>query len=267
MSATSAFEPLPVLAAALALLAAAAWLLLRRRARRRAALAEPFPAEWRRLLAASVPLHQRVPAELRARLERETRELLHRVRFVGCGGLAITDEMRLVIGWQASLLTVNRRGEGFEGLYSVLVYPDEFVVEESIEDDAGVITEGSRALSGQTIETDRIVLSWRDVLESDDSDGAYNVVLHEFAHYLDHAFGGARWESWHRVLEREYRELCAAVERDEETLIDPYGAEDRAEFFAVATETFFQLPREMERQHAPLYAELERFYGMDPARW
>lgn len=264
----SALGPqLAVPAIALTLLAALAWLLLRRRARRRAALAEPFPAEWRRLLAASVPLHQRVPAELCRRLERETRELLRRVHFVGCGGLAITDEMRLVIGWQASLLTVNRRGEGFEGLYSVLVYPDEFVVEESIEDEAGVITEGSRALSGQTIETDRIVLSWRDVLESDEAEGAYNVVLHEFAHYLDHAFGGARWESWHRVLDREYRALCAAVERDEETLIDPYGAEDPAEFFAVATETFFQLPRELERHHAPLYAELKRFYGLDPARW
>lgn len=261
-------EPMPLLLlATLAVaLAAIAIFVVKRRARR-AALDEPFPAAWRRMLAARVPLHARVPAELHVRLERETRRFLQQVRFVGCGGLEITDEMRLVIAWQASLLTVNRDAGGFEGLFSVLVYPDEFVVEESIEDEAGVVTEGSRALSGQAIETDRIVLSWRDVLESGEEDDAYNVVLHEFAHYLDHAFGGARWDSWRRVLEHEYRELCAAVERDEETLIDPYGAEDPAEFFAVVTETFLELPREMEQRHAPLYVELKRFYGLDPARW
>jgi Mlc titration factor MtfA (ptsG expression regulator) len=158
----------------------------------------------------------------------------------------------------------------------VLLYPDEFLVTESDEDEAGVVTEGTRALSGQTFDTSRIVLSWRDVQESGADGEAYNVVLHEFAHYLDHDFDGALTEKqdsagaladWHEVLAHEYGALNAAVRRNEPTLIDPYGAEHPAEFFAVATETFFEQPREMKLQHARLYGELQRFYGLDPAGW
>lgn len=245
----------------------------RRRAR---ALRAPFPEAWRRLLRETVPLYGRFPVELRAKLERETRDFLASVRFVGCGGLEVTDEMRVVIALQACLLTVGRDGAGYESLFSVLVYPDEFIVEESIEDEAGVVTEGSRALSGQAIDTDRIVLSWRDVEERGDEEGAYNVVLHEFAHYLDHEHGGvlsaadgarARAAEWHQVLDEEYRALCEAVERGEPTLIDPYGVEEPAEFFAVATETFFELPGEMLHRHARLYRQLQRFFGLDPASW
>lgn len=253
------------------------WLRGALRARRRAAiLSEPFPPEWRTLLEERVPLYRRMPEELRRALEPRVRAFLADVRFVGCGGLEVTDEMRLVIAWQACVLIARRDPGVYASLASVLVYPDEFVVEESEEDEIGVVTQGTRVLSGQTFDTDRIVLSWRDVCESGAPGDAYNVVLHEFAHYLDHSVGSAltdassrlrALEEWHAVLEREYDALCSAVERGEETLIDPYGAEDPAEFFAVATETFFELPVEMEQHHPRLYAELRKFYGLDPARW
>jgi MtfA peptidase len=171
---------------------------------------------------------------------------------------------------------VRRDVRIYRELHSVLVYPNEFVVEESEVDDAGVITEGSRALSGQTLDTDKIVLSWSDVQESGNGDG-YNVVLHEFAHYLDHTVGGAltaraangsnALDDWHDVLHREYQALCDAVDRGEDTLIDPYGAEDPAEFFAVATETFFELPQALLEHHPALYTTLKNFYALDPARW
>ena len=134
----------------------------------------------------------------------------------------------------------------------------------------------SRVLSGQTFETARIILSWNDVLESSGAGEPYNVVLHEFAHYLDHMANGAltnrgsshrSLERWYAVLERDYKALCDAVDRDEPTLIDPYGAEHLEEFFAVATETFFEAPREMQRRHLQLYNELHEFYGLDPATW
>lgn len=237
---------------------------------------QPFPAEWRTLLEHTVPLYRRMPADLRLRIEPVARRFLKRIRFVGCNGLVVTDEMRLCIAAQACLLIVRRGTFAYDGLRSVLLYPDEFLVAESDEDEAGVVTEGTRPLSGQTFDTARIVLSWRDVQEGAEEGEAYNVVLHEFAHYLDHDFDGALTETpasggaladWHAVLAREYKALCAAIERNEPTLIDPYGAEHPAEFFAVATETFFEQPGEMQSRHAHLYAQLRRFYGLDPARW
>jgi hypothetical protein len=243
------------------------------RARRRARqIREPFPSAWRVLLHGSLPLYRNMPAELRLRLEPLVREFLLDVDFVGCQGLIVTDEMRLVIATQACLLIANSGAGAFRSLRSVLVYPDEFLVEESNEDEAGVVTEGTRVLSGQTFDTSRIVLSWRDVAEGCATDDAYNVVLHEFAHYLDHSVGlterGHRaLAGWHAVLSREYAALCAAVDRGESTLIDPYGAEHIEEFFAVATETFFEQPRELQGRHTHLYAELQSFYKLDPAKW
>jgi Mlc titration factor MtfA (ptsG expression regulator) len=253
--------------------ATAVWLRARRQ---RLAMAEPFPEVWRALLVANVPLYRRMPVLLRHALEPHIRTFLRTVSFVGCNGLVVTDEMRLVVAMQACLLVSQRDPGAYLPLYSVLLYPDEFVVPDRDEDEAGVVTEGESVLSGQTLDTARIVLSWRDVQASGRGDDAYNVVLHEFAHYLDHSVDGAisvapsrrrALAEWHRVLEREYEALCAAVDRGEATLIDPYGAEELAEFFAVATETFFERPQDLERQHAALYGSLRDFYGLDPARW
>jgi len=228
------------------------------------------------LLERALPLYSSMPRELRERLEPHIQAFLFDIEFVGCNGLEITDEIRVTIAAQACLLTLSHDPSVYSSLHSVLVYPEEFVVEEQEVDDAGVVSEGSRALSGQTLDTAAIVLSWSDVLESRRSEEPYNVVLHEFAHYLDHSVDGAltrldsrhrALESWHAIIQREYDALCDAVERDEPTLIDPYGAEDPAEFFAVATETFFEAPLDMRELHPQLYEELKGFYGLDPAAW
>jgi Mlc titration factor MtfA (ptsG expression regulator) len=262
---------------ALVVLTVAAWRLSVRRKRRRATeLSQPLSPEWREILA-GVPLYQRMPEELRAALEPVMRTFLADITFVGCQGLVVTDQMRLTIAMQACALVVRRDVRVYSELHSVLVYPEEFIVEESDIDEAGVVTEGSRAISGQTLDTDKIVLSWRDVQESGTTDDGYNVVLHEFAHYLDHSVDGALTArdadrhsglaTWHDVFDREYHALCDAVDSGEETLIDPYGAEDPAEFFAVATEAFFELPRELAHHHPNLYATFRDFYALDPADW
>ena len=121
------------------------------------------------------------------------------------------------------------------------------------------------------------MLSWRDVEAGLAADGDYNVVLHEFAHLIDHHLDGmlsrpaagadGAEDSWQAVLDREYQRLCDAVDAGEDTLIDPYGAEDPAEFLAVATEAFFGLPAELREQHPQLYARLVDLYGLDPASW
>lgn len=247
-----------------------------RKRRRALQFSEPFPLEWRALLEHSLPLYQRMPPELRLRLEPVVRAFLTDVRFVGCRGLVVTDEMRLVIAVQACLLTVARDPHAYASLGSVLLYPDEFVVNHTDEDEAGIVTEGESILSGQSVDTAQIVLSWEDVQDHGTDTAIYNVVVHEFAHFLDNAVDGTltdtgsrreEFEAWHELLEREYQALCDAVDRDEDTLIDPYGAESTIEFFAVATEAFFERPAELKRLHAALYAALVRFYGLDPASW
>jgi Mlc titration factor MtfA (ptsG expression regulator)/transglutaminase-like putative cysteine protease len=235
-----------------------------------------FPPEWRTLLQSSLPVWRRMPEDLRLQLEPVVCRFLDRVRFVGCGGLTLTDGMRLVIAVQACLLVVRRDPRAYDMLRSVLVYPDEFVVEEEDEDEAGVVTRGRRALSGQTLDTSSIVLSWRDVLAAGAEEGAYNVVVHEFAHYLDHSVDQAlsvpdaragSLADWHAVLQQEHARLREEVQRGAQTLIDPYGAEDLAELLAVATEVFLEEPRPMQQRHPSLYAQLRDFYGLDPARW
>lgn len=262
-----------VTAVALALLA---WLVgepwLRRRRRERLG-AVPLSDAWRRELQ-HWPLYARVPPDLRTRLDSLIVIFVHEKEFVGCGGLQVTDAMRLGVAAQACLLVLNRDLHVFDELRAILIYPDEFVVEERFEEEGGVVVEGERVLSGQSWDTSRVILSWRDVTEAG---GGYNVVLHEFAHYLDEEEGEANGvpllasqrdhERWARVMQRAYDELATRSDAGEDTLLDPYGAEHESEFFAVATETFFELPLELRDEDPALYAELVRFYGVDPADW
>jgi Mlc titration factor MtfA (ptsG expression regulator) len=141
----------------------------------------------------------------------------------------------------------------------------------------GVLVEGEDVRLGESWHHGSVVLSWDDVRRSaaDVHDG-HNVVLHEFAHQLDSS--GARGDStpvlqsrssfiaWARILQRDYRKLRDEVSRNSPTLLDEYGAVNPAEFFAVATECFFEIPKELQRLHPQLYEELKRFYQQDPAR-
>jgi MtfA peptidase len=233
-----------------------------------------LPPEGLATLQRQLPLYRRMPQPLRQRCAALTRQLLARVRFEGCGALVVTDPMRHVIGFQAALLVANRGLGAYAGLRSILVYPDEFVVPRQRVDEAGVVTQGHEALAGQSEETGRVLLSWWDIEHGLAQGDGYNVVLHEFAHLLDHAVGGelsqrpgSTASTWHDVLEAEYTALCDAVDAGADTLIDPYGSEDPAEFFAVCTETFFELPEALLTEHPALYRVLAAFYGTDPASW
>lgn len=256
-------------------LALIAWLIgapwWRRRQRERLANL-PLPSAWREELE-RWESYRRVPQALRPRLEALVRIFLAEKQFVGCNGVVVTDEMRVAIAFQACLLVLGIDEHVFDELRTILVYPDEFVVQESWDED-GIVTEGESVLSGQAWDTSRIILSWRDVEEAGDG---YNVVLHEFAHYLDEEAGAingaprlatpADHDRWSQVMQQAFEELRARAEAGEETFLDPYGAHDEAEFFAVATETFFELPQELAAEHPALYAELKAYYRLDPAQW
>ena len=252
-----------------------AWLAAWRRRRVKAA---PFPAQWRDILRRRMPAFARLPADVQLRLKKLAQVLLAEKPFIGCAGLQVTDEMRVLVSVQAALLLLRLGPDGFAELRQVLIYPGPFVVDRSQPDATGLVHEHRRALSGESWQQGQVILSWADVLAgaADPHDG-HNVVLHEFAHQIDQAHGranGAPWlpgrtrrERWARTMGAEFEALRQQLARGEDTLLDPYGASAPAEFFAVSSEVFFERPQQLADQHPALFAELQGLFGVDPRQW
>jgi Mlc titration factor MtfA (ptsG expression regulator) len=238
----------------------------------------PFPAEWRQVLRRRVPYFRGLPADLQLQLKKRIQVFLAEKPFIGCAGLTVTDEMRVTIAAQACLLVLNRRGEWFSGLRQILLYPGPFVVDKVHADGSGVLQDQRQVLAGESWTLGQVVLSWEDTLEGAAATGdGRNVVVHEFAHQLDQEngrangapamAGRARRARWARVLGAEFEALRRAVAEERPTLIGAYGASDPAEFFAVASEVFFEQPAELATGHPALYRVLSDFYRVDPLSW
>lgn len=238
----------------------------------------PFPAEWRQILRRRVPYFRTLPANLQLQLKKRIQVFLAEKPFIGCAGLAVTDEMRVTIAAQACLLVLNRRGDCFSGLRQILVYPGPFLVDKVHADGSGVLQDQRQVLAGESWLLGQVVLSWEDAVDGAATiDDGRNVVIHEFAHQLDQEngrangappmTGRARRARWSRVLGAEYAALRASVAEGRPALIGSYGASDPAEFFAVTSEVFFEQPVEMAASHPALYRVLSDFYRVDPLSW
>ena len=240
-----------------------------RQHRRRRRARQPFPRPWQASLERALPLYGRLPDALRAHFHGVVLNLLAEKAFVALGGLELSDAMRLAIAGQAALLQLKPGARLYPEVHSILIYPEQFVVEHESRDEAGVHSRQRRLLSGESWEQGKVIVSWSDVVAGarDPGDG-YNVVLHEFAHALDHEDGAANGlpplprdmpvARWREVMSAAYGRLAEQLDRGEEPLIDPYGAESPAEFFAVATETFLELPTALQEEEPELYRELAR---------
>lgn len=269
--------PLLLIAAALAFAAALFLHPLWVARRRRRLASRPLPESWRRIVDA-LPFTRALPATARRELEGRIQVFLDEKEFHGARGFAVGDEARVAIAAQASLLLLGRPGAVYPNLGQVIVYPGAFVVERLRPEPSGVVQEQRQVLAGESHSRGQVVLSWDDVVAglSDPHDGR-NVVLHEFAHQLDqlkgHANGAPAWltraqrSRWAAVMNEEFTRLRTQLSWGEPTLLDPYAATDPAEFFAVATEHFFEQPQRMAAESPRLYAELRDFYRLDPAGW
>ncbi len=235
-----------------------------------------FPLKWLSIVVKAVPYYRRLPEQGKAELRRHILIFLAEKKFEGCGGLKITDEIRLTIAAQACILLLHRRTDYYPGLLSILVYPNAFLAHQEQHLPSGVVVEGLQPLEGQSQRRGPVVLSWEDVQRSSvDAGDGHNVVFHEFAHQIDSAAGSgdssevlksrSNFSEWAKVLQRDFRKLQSDVGSNRRTFLDSYGATDEAEFFAVATEFFFERPAEMQKQHPDLYNELKNFYQQDPA--
>ncbi len=257
---------------------AAVILVRRRRAQQRRALrARPIPDEWRGFLQRNVALYRRLPTELRARLEGYVNEFLGTVNLEGAGGLELTDEIRVTIAGQACILLLGRQASCYPRLQSVVVYPGAYVGRK-FREVGGRPVEGKAVHLGESWGAGTVVLSWDHVRRGarDPKDGD-NVVLHEFAHQLDTEDGRAdgapvldsagAYAGWSRTLANAFEDLQQRIEENRRTVLDEYGATDPAEFFAVATEAFFERPRALKRHRPELYRVLHGYYLLDPASW
>src|SRR5256884_2388634 len=252
---------------------------LLKQGRRRRLRTQPFPRHWAATIQRSVLFFRRLSTSDQAELLGHIQVFLAEKRFEGCGGLAITDEIRMTIAAQACLLLLHRETDYFPGLLTILVYPSAYMVEEKRQIEDHVWEEGTMTRLGETgRRMGSLVLSW-DAAKSgaaDPSDGK-NVVLHEFAHQLDfenYAADGVpdlatreQQLSWSEVMRTEFASLRAADETGIPTLLDTYGAHNPAEFFAVSTEAFFERPRALRARHPKLYAEFRTYFHQDPIEY
>ena len=235
-----------------------------------------FPQQWLQIIEKNVPLYNRLIDKDKAELQRHILIFLAEKRFEGCGGLKITDEIKIIIAAQACMLLLHRKTDYYPGLFSILVYPHAFIINRAKHLSSGIVAEGPQVLLGESWRRGSVVLSWDDVKHgaADIHDGQ-NVVFHEFAHQIDSSGGKgdssevfkntSSYIAWARVLQKDYEKLRTAAEQNRPAFLNKYGAVDPAEFFAVVTEFFFEKPKQLKRIHPDLYNELKRFYQQDPA--
>lgn len=250
------------------------WLLAPLRQRARAALlATPFPLAWLDVLR-ELPFYQRLDDRGQARIRDDLRVLVAEKNWEGCAGLQLTDAMRVTIAAQASLLLLNLEHEYYPGVTSILVYPSSFRSMTRTGPD-GVVRPGAHHL-GEAWSNGPVVLAWDASRHGAfDPDDGHNLVLHEFAHKLDLLDGLADGtpplagdydlRAWVAAMSAEFAALRAAAADGRATVLDHYGATNPAEFFAVATECFFERSGALRARHGELYARLRDYYQQDPA--
>lgn len=265
----------------LAALGALAWLAgpaLARGWRRARIRRQPFPPAWRAIVRQRWPAFAELPADVQLRLKKHAQVLLAEVPFIGCAGLEVTDEMRVLVAMQAALPQLGMGDDAYPALRQVLLYPGAFVVPRQRNSADGVVHDERHALSGESWQQGQVLLSWHDVLQgAARSDDGENVVIHEFAHQIDQAHGTANgaprlpgaWRSkrWASVWNREFQALRERIARGEYDLLGAYAASAPAECFAVASERFFEVPESLAEAHPMLYAELRGLFGVDPRLW
>jgi len=238
---------------------------------------DPIPDTWPKLIARRVPLAASLTPDDQHRLYRLMQLFLRDIPIEGCSGLEVTEEIRVTIAAQACLLLLKMPYPKYTRVDRVLVYPSSFVPKTVAFHRSGQVVRPDVPARGQAWSSGVVILGWdsvqHDTIIATDGD---NVVLHEFAHMLDAEDGGmdgvpvldsaSAYRAWAALLSEQFAEHVARVERGERTTLNAYGAENRAEFFAVATEAFFEKPDALRKEQPELYALLVDFFKLDPAQ-
>jgi len=255
---------------------------------RRPAKREIAPELWGDATAAWLFMRG-LPGEDRTRLHALCERFLAIKHYTGAHGIEVTPRMQVEIAAQACILVLELGIEWYEGWSEVIVYPAQFAPEREIVDDAGVVHLVNDPMAGEAWLGGPVLLSYEDVaLAADESQriAGYNVVIHEFAHKLDMRNGDANgfpplhagmdFKAWKQAFSEAYDDFCAKVDRADRMpgrraqaaydalAIDPYASESPGEFFAVASEAFFETPEQLAPAYPAVYEQLRLFYRQDP---
>lgn len=231
--------------------------LRRRRARKR-----PFPDEWRAILQAGAPFYRRLPAAARGRFEEALKVIVWTKHWEGARGMVVDDRVRVLVAAAAARLSMNLRPSHYPRLTEIVIHPTHYVHKDG------------KVVFGEAHHFGTIVLSWDAVLHGlQNPDDGHDTALHEFAHVLDAADGSfdgtpplamRAYAPWAQVMSRSFLGLRKKGPQ-RKSVLRRYGATNEAEFFAVASETFFEKPLQMRKKEPDLYAVLADYYGSDPA--
>jgi Mlc titration factor MtfA (ptsG expression regulator) len=247
--------------------------------RRKKILEHPFPGEWLAILDRRVAHWAYLDDAEREHLRQLVQVFVEEKEWEGLGGLVMTDEIRVTIAAEACLLILGLQHSLYRQVESILVYPKTVVAPPRPQSFFGIAREpvhGGIPVLGQAMLRGPVVLVW-DAVRRDSADGrdGHNVVMHEFAHKLDMLDGGAdgvppladdaTYQRWIEVFQREYDDLKRRTDRGQRTYLGDYALTNGAEFFAVATEHFFEQPLRMERDHTAMYEVLRDYYRQDTA--
>lgn len=252
------------------------WLTERRRKR---LLDEPFPAAWTQVLERNVAAYKLLDADEQQRLRDLVQVFIAEKHWEGAGGLELTDEIRVTIAGTGCQLLLGRSHDLFAEVESIVVYPSAVVVPpqgRSIFDAGARPIEGDMPVLGVAHRGGALVLAWDSALRGarDPKDG-HNVVIHELAHKIDFLDGaadgtpplpsGSARRAWAEAFAPAYLAHKERAERGEDSFLDDYAIANEAEYFAVATEAFFERPRALARELPDVYAALCQFYSLDLA--
>ena len=252
----------------------------RRWRRERTLERRPIPDDLWRLTLARFPFLASRPGPELERLRELATLFLAEKEFSGAHGLEGTDAMAVAIAAQACLPVLALGLDSYDTFVGIVVQPDAVVARRSLEDDDGVVHDWDEELVGEAMAGGPVMLSWHEVQSAGETaEDGFNVVVHEFAHVVDLKIGltagietateATPRGAWLLALDAQYQAFSERIDAhpdgDDGSLLDPYGATELTEYFAVGSETFFVRPAALRDEEPALYALLAEFWRQDPA--
>jgi len=253
------------------------WFINRRRKKLTRA---PFPSLWDDIIRRNVGHYCFLEDAERAHLRALIQVFIAEKYWEGAGGLELTDEIRVTISAQACLLLLGLPHNYYKNVKSIIVYPSTVVPptrKSGFFENTLAPVGPAQPIIGQAFQRGPVIIIWDAALRGGrHPKSGHNVIYHEFAHKLDMLDGSAdgtpplkdraEYRDWVQTCSDEYLRLKNRTEKGKKSFLDAYAATNEAEFFAVATEQFFDQPRLMLKHAPDLYRVLKNYYCQDPCQ-